>query len=117
MENMRRRRGPSCSGLTLAVSRRRKRRRSAAEPKLEPVGSSAWLGLAVVPVPREGLLCPCLRVPPPGPLSPVALPTTPPTTDTTRADLGRLAFLRHRDGSHPLSVASGQRTPSLGGHL
>jgi hypothetical protein len=30
-------------GLTLAVSRRRKRRRSAAEPKLEAVGSTAML--------------------------------------------------------------------------
>jgi hypothetical protein len=34
----------SDEGLTPAVSRRRKRRRSAAEPKLEAVGSSAMLG-------------------------------------------------------------------------
>src|SRR6266567_6786493 len=38
--------------LTLAVSRRRKRRRSAAEPKLEAVGSSAWLGASAAAPPH-----------------------------------------------------------------
>jgi hypothetical protein len=45
------------------VSRRRKRRRSAAEPKLEAVGSSAWFGAVLAGPYADPTRACCLNVP------------------------------------------------------